>query len=293
MYILDLPVIAAKWENRTVWPLFGIGDPHLDKASTNRERLKAYVDLIAATGNVGFAHCVGDVFDGTTPSHRFFSTSTIRPEDALAMDEYVHHMIEEAVQVFLPILVAGKPLTITEGNHDLRLKNIGFIQLLVAALNREAAARQAAGRAYYLGGEALIRVRAALADQPERNATWVVYTAHGAGGGMWPGGKVNRATQQAHIADADIFIRGHVEEQDVRILDRYAVPRRGDVRLVMRPVCYYTCAGYATERRVGVVDYSGRASMMPVDRTIRYLEVHNPDMHSHFDGAIHDINTKL
>ena len=256
------------------WRCYGIGDPHLEKATHDRRRFRKYIRQIASDPH-GLAICVGDVFDVTLPSHKFYRAGTQRADVVAQMDAYLNRMVEEAVDEFAPILEAGLPLIIAEGNHDIRLQGVNAIQLLVGQLNSKARDEGWTGRAQYAGGEALIRVRAKLKDS-DYAYIYTVYLAHGAGGGSQPGGKVNRATWQAHIADADIFLRGHVEEADIRIVDRYGVNKKGELRLVSRPVAYYTAAGWATKRRQGVVDYPGVKSLPPVDRGVMWLDVQLP-----------------
>jgi hypothetical protein len=217
------------------------------------------------------------VFDVTLPGHKFYDASTQRRDIVAMMDRYLNAMIEEAVDLFAPILAAGRPLILAEGNHDIRMHGVNAVQMLVTLLNERAQSQGWSGRALYAGGEALIRVRVVYdsGKKPKSNV-FTVYLAHGTGGGMQPGGKVNRATWQAHIADADVYLRGHVEEADIRIVDRYRLPTKGDLRLLTRPVAYYTAAGWATRRRAGVVDYAGRKSLPTVDRSVEWLEIQCP-----------------
>lgn len=284
MIVLDVQV-QTEPKGRGHWRLYGIGDPHLEKRTHHTKAFRQYVAQIASDP-YSLAICVGDVFDVTLPGHKFYDAGTQRADVVAAMDVYVNKMVEEAVASFAPILKAGIPFVCAEGNHDIRLHGVNVIQLLVSQLNDLAVRQKWTGRAYYAGGEAIVRVRAPIARRTLDNANiWTVYVAHGTGGGFQPGGKVNRATWQAHICDADVYLRGHVEEGDVRIVDRYAVTLRGEARLVRRPVCYYTAAGYGTRRIPGIVDYAGRKSLPPVDRRIKWLNMVNPE-------AVYDKRTK-
>lgn len=279
MYLIDVEV-QTPVASAGRWRLYGIGDPHLDKATHDRRALTRYIRHIASDPH-GLPICVGDVFDVTLPGHKFFDASTQRRDVVAMMDRYLNKLIEEAVDVFAPILEAGRPLIIAEGNHDVRLHGVNAVQMLCTMLNARAKECGWSGVAHYAGGEALIRVRALDAPTGKGKGIaggtiYTVYLAHGTGGGMQPGGKVNRATWQTHIADADVYLRGHVEEADIRIVDRYRLPSKGALRLMTRPVAYYTAAGYGTRRRAGVVDYAGRKSLPPVDRRIQWLEIQTP-----------------
>jgi hypothetical protein len=277
MHILDVQVQTERGKGRGAWRLYGIGDPHLDKRNQDARRFKRYLDHIASDP-YSLAICVGDVFDVTLPSHKFYHAGTLRKDVTSAMDQYLNKMVDEAADYFAPILKAGIPFICAEGNHDVRMQGVNAIQLLISVLNERAKRERWKGRAFYAGGEAMVRVRAPYAARGSEHLAniWTIYVNHGTGGGMQPGGKVNRAAWQAHICDADVYVRGHVEEADMRIVDRYAVSRKGEARLIARPVAYYTAAGYATRRRQGMVDYAGVKALPPLDRRIQWLELANP-----------------
>jgi hypothetical protein len=266
MHILQLSIPKAT----KGFTLYGIGDPHLDKSSTDEAKLRRYVEFIAKDPN-GMCICPGDFFDGTLPSHRFFRSSTIKEKDLVKMEEYVSHMVDRTADIFRPLAEAGIPTVFLEGNHDIRIQGVGFVQLICTALN----GRRRKPVVQYGGGEVLVDVNAG-------GVKWLVYGAHGAGGGSLPGGKVNRHQRDAWIADADIFIRGHVAEADVRVVPRYRIVRDANdaPKMTERNVAYYTCSEWAARRIQGVVDYAGRASMAPVDQRVQYLMCRNP-MHGH------------
>jgi hypothetical protein len=263
--ILDMSVKAGKGG---AFRFYGIGDLHLDLKTSDHDKIKQYVKQIASDKNA-VAFAVGDYMDGTTPEHKFFDPDTIRGDVLDNMNQYTNYMLEMAERFLLPIVKAGVPLVLQEGNHDIRAghKYVGFVSMLAGVLRRSTGSSEV----YYAGQEALTRLKVEVGG---RNQVLGVYSAHGAGGGGKPGGKINKHLDTVtHIADADIYLRGHVEEGDIRITYRAGIPRTGHASLRYRPMAHYTAAGFATRRVESVEGYAARASMPSIDDGVQWLEV--------------------
>lgn len=276
MNVLDLKV-QGESRNGVRARFYPIGDPHIDVKVADNRKLKKYIEFIARDKHA-FALCVGDIFNASLPGHKYFSSKALKGDIAQHTDDYVNVMLERAVPLFQPLADAGIPLVMMRGNHDKWLKGVDIIKLLCS---------QYSNTVKYGGGEALIRVKVGRATEDDGNV-WTVYAAHGAGGGYTPGGKHTRyANTAAHIADADIFVRGHVHDGSVRIVNRNLLPKSGRIALLHRPVAYITTPSFNSERVEGVVDYAGDQSLPPIDSGVQFLEIINPRSRGEGDSRNH------
>lgn len=265
MKVIGIEVETEAKNSSAAWRLYPIGDPHLDTEACDENRLKRYLQLIADDPCSAWI-LVGDVIDGTTPAHKFFESGALKADVLKNMDRYVDFMLEYSTEVFG--VLKDRPGVVIEGNHDIRGSNrwSGFAGMLARKLG-----------ANYGSAEALIQVRAQSLGNNDSARLWNIYAAHGDGGGMFPGGKVNRHQNTVvHIADADIYVRGHVHDSDVRIIPRYGLTQRGIPRLRKRPVAYVTAGGFNTERLLDVEGYVARKSLPPTDDGLIYLQIENP-----------------
>jgi UDP-2,3-diacylglucosamine pyrophosphatase LpxH len=270
--ILD---IAVKLDENRQWRFYPIGDPHADMKVTNVRRLKKYIKFIAQDPNA-VALCVGDIFNGSLPGHKYFSSKSLKGDIAQNTDDYANEMMGRMVELFSPILEAGIPFVIVRGNHDRWVKGINLIRMLVDQLNL----KYGSG-AYYAGDEALIRIRAG-------NVTWSMHAEHGAGGGYTESGKIARFMNgTGKIADVDINVRGHVHDQYNRIVKRYYVPESGKVKMLWRKVAFLTTTAFNSERVENVVDYPGQQGLPPIDEGVIYLRCTNPRSYGPTDPRNH------
>ncbi len=249
---------------RGAWRLYPIGDLHLDGRSTDRQRIDEYIKFIAADPCSVYV-VVGDLWDGTVSSHRFFEPSTIRPEVVMEMSRYVDLMAEELTELFAPL--EGRPGIFIQGNHDIR-RGVEFSGI-VGAVARRVGAR-------YGGDECMARIVAKNATG-SRSTVWTLHAHHGAGGGMYPGGKVNRFQNTVgQLADCDIYIRGHVHDSDARIVHIYGISRTGKPAMVKRPRAFLTAPSFSPDRTEGLNNYASRKGYGPQDQGITFLHCHNP-----------------
>ena len=272
MNVISLDVNADGAASGSKWRFYVIGDPHVDNVATDLPRLERYIKLISEDPH-GVYVIIGDVVDGTTASHFFWDPRAVRDDVVLNQDEYIARMMLELEELFAPL--KGKPGVVMCGNHDIRkggTKWSGISWYLAQKLG-----------AQYGDYECLVRItargRGAKTDTAKgRGIVWTAYCFHGAGGGMLPGGKVNRFQRDALItADADIYCRGHVGDNFIRILPRYGVTRKGNPpRLIERPVAQLTQGGFQKSRVENRITYVNRKGYTPTDETIYYLEITNP-----------------
>jgi hypothetical protein len=266
MYAVAVDV-PATGKTAGVWRLYPIGDMHLDLKSCDEARLRRYLSLIAEDP-CGMWVALGDYIDGTTPDHRYYSPEALVQGDLEQQNRYVAWMLERCEQVLSPL--KGRPGVMLEGNHDRRggLRWSGFTWELARRLG-----------AQYGGPECLIRVRSVdtrrRADRGGR--VWTVYARHGSGGGMYPGGKVNRMQNTSlAIARADIYLQAHVHDSHPRVLNLFEVTARGTPRLVTRPVALVIAPSFSAGRVQGVSSYVSEHGYPVGDQGLVYLEITNP-----------------
>ena len=274
MNVMSLDV-GCDGKGRGAWRLYPIGDLHIDGRTTDQKRIRDYIEHIASDP-CGIYVVVGDLIDGTTPSHRFFEPGTIRPEIVQEMGQYVHVMQEELVELFGPL--AGKPGIFIQGNHDIR-RGIQWSGIVPAVASRIGAR--------YGGDECMVRIVAKDATGTGKCA-WTLHAHHGAGGGMFAGGKTNRfANTVGQLVDCDIMVRGHVHDSDARITHSYDVSLRGRARMVVRPHAFMTAPSFSPDRTEGVDNYASRKGYGPQDQGIMFLHCHNPRVDSGIDRKMY------
>ena len=262
MNVMSLDV-TTDGDRRGEWRLHVIGDLHLDGIATDRTRIKDHIEFVAADPHSIYI-VVGDLIDGSTPGHRFFDTSVIRPEVVRNMNSYVDYMAEELIELFGPL--ENHSGIFIQGNHDIR-KGIDYSGIV----GRVAAA--VGGR--YGGDECLVRIHAPRPDGTHPQS-WKLYAHHGNGGGSFPGAKVNRFQHTIGVlADADIYVRGHVHDSDVRIINKVSVSSAGKPRLTTSPRAFLTAPGYTPDRTDGVDGYAGQKGLPPLDHGIMFLHCQN------------------
>lgn len=266
MYALSLD-IDTEDRGAGAFRIYPIGDLHKDKASFKKDRLRRYIDMIAADpAAVWFG--LGDYIDGTTPDHRFFAPGTINKRDMDHIGEYIMYQLDEVETLLAPL--RGKPGVMIWGNHDVRgpLRFSGFTKALADRLG-----------AHYGGGECLVRVTAREPGERGKKSSynWVVYAQHGAGSGMYPGAKLNRMQNSVIIAPrADVYLGAHVHDSLPRKLKVYDITRKGQARLREVAISMLTAPSFNQGRVESVTDYDGAKKLPPTDDGIVYLDCENP-----------------
>jgi predicted phosphodiesterase len=254
-----------------VLELYAIGDLHSDRKEFNELRFKSYRDHIIARKKKGHpcvAVFVGDAMEGRTPGMKHFDANCVRPEFLMNLDSYIKQSLDWNRRLLKPLVDAGVPLVILEGNHDRFQEYSGYAAMLADRVG-----------AHFLGGEGFIRVRSGS----ERNTkggfyTTVIYATHGTGGGKRPGGKINEMQSTLEWVDADVVIKGHVHDGAIRIIHRFGVPRKGNaVELTKIPQVMYRAPSFVERAILGVVSYAGRQCYPSSDDGLQYV-VLNPQL---------------
>jgi UDP-2,3-diacylglucosamine pyrophosphatase LpxH len=277
MKVLDLTVPTEQTPDGAKWRFYPIGDPHVDMKVTNARRLKRLVKTIAADPH-SLALCVGDIFNGSLPGHKYFSSKALKGEVAQHTDDYVNFLLPVVTELFGPLLEAGVQTVFVRGNHDRWVQGVDVVRLVVDLLNLKAGKTIA----HYAGDEALLRVRAG-------HTSWFIHAQHGSGGGYTESGKIARFMNTApKIADADIFVRGHVHDQYNRVVSKYYVSAEGKARLRRRRIAFLTAAAFNTDRVQEVSDYAGQQGLPPVDDGLVYAICVNPLTKGKADPRNHD-----
>lgn len=266
MFLCDLEITTnADAEFR----LYAIGDMHSDRREFNERRFKQYRQQIM-DDPFAVAVCVGDTMEGRTPGMKHFDVANVRPDFLTNMESYVKHALWWNTELLKPIVDAGRPLVILEGNHDRYQEYSGYAAMLADRCG-----------AHYLGGEGFIRVRS---GQPRREGadagrqfsrTTVIYATHGHGGGRMPGSKINEMQQSLNWLDTDVVIKGHVHDGAIRVIHRYGVTRKGAVALEKRPVVMYRAPSFVERSLPGLVNYAGRMGYPSTDDGLQYVTI-NP-----------------
>ena len=287
MNVLDVTVKTER-VNSGQFRVYPIGDLHLDAAATDRSRLNTYIQKIAADP-YSFWVLVGDLLDGTTPSHRWFEISAVAPDVLINMDRYIAHSMLELEHCLAPL--ATRPGVVIQGNHDLRPGGTLWSGLCWEITRRLNEVKDSA-QIQYGGDECLIRLRAPEqrsggAKGKDNHFFYTIHVHHGAGGGIYPGGKVNRFENTiSKLTDADIMIRGHVHDSDIRIVPYYTVTRRGPVRLKEKKRVYITAPAFWPGRKEGLNNYASRKGYPPNDEGIMYLNIELPSRKGRHDGKM-------
>ena len=289
MNVLEV-VIDAEPISAGRFRVYPIGDLHLDEKGVDRARLNAYIAKIAADPHAMWV-LVGDLLSGTTPSHKWFTVGAVDPDVLLNMDRYLAHSMLELERVLEPL--AAVPGIIIQGNHDLRHGGTlwsGLCWEIARRLNE----KQGSARIQYGGDECIVRLKAKVnryaKDDKGRNLhyVYVLHAHHGAGGGMYPGGKVNRYENTiGKLTDADVMIRGHVHDSDFRIVPIYTVTKKGaEPRLKTRHRAFITTPSFSPARSEGLNNYASQKGYPPSDEGIMFLNVELPVSSGRSDGKM-------
>ena len=264
MNVLSLSVQTEPGVGDGSFRIYPVGDIHIDLLKCDRQRLRAYIKLIASDPHAMYV-LLGDLVDGTTIGHRFMELQVIRPDVLLNMNEYASALITELSLELEPL--KDTPGVILQGNHDIRqgVQYSGFAPEVARRVD-----------AQYGGDECLIRVMANGTNKTRGSTVWVVEAYHGAGGGQQPGAKINRQQRvQSLLTDADVSLSAHTHDSISRVVPTYTVSRKGPVRLMERPRAFIIAPGFVRNRMEGVNDYASRKGLPPNDQGLVYLECIN------------------
>lgn len=166
-----------------------ITDTHVGSLSFMHKKMKAYLDWIVATPGV-YAVGLGDLAENAT------KTSV-----GLGMFEEEYHLekqMEVITELLAPVAKAGKLLGLHRGNHEYRTAiATGLDPIKIVC--KELDVPYLKDNAYHIW---------TVGDQEYR-----VVTAHGRSGSRTPGGKLNAIMRMRDVADADVYLMGHMHDR--------------------------------------------------------------------------------
>lgn len=260
MFLVD---IERETNRSGTFNLYAIGDLHSDRREFHQRRFLRWREQIISDPT---AVCVfvGDAMEGRTPGMKHFDVACIRPDFLHNLDSYVKHSLHINTRLLAPIVEAGVPLVIVEGNHDRYQEYTGYAPMLADRCG-----------AHYLGGEGFIRIRSRDDVKTGGGHTTVVHASHGSGGGKMPGSKVNAMQQALMWLDADVVVAGHVHDGAARVIHKYGVTRKGALALVKQPVAMYRAPSFVERSLPGLVNYAGRKGYPSADEGLQWLSI-NP-----------------
>lgn len=234
--------------------VYPIGDLHIEKKQFDEKRLRRYIADIAADPH-GLYVFVGDAIEGRTPDMAKYDPDTTR--DEYKNSDYLF-VIQEKLRSLFELLRA-RPGVVLKGNHDEYQKWSGISNYLASVSG-----------GHYLDGEGMFR---ANVDLGGKSRSLIGYARHVIGGGQTAGAALTNAARMGTIADADVYVAGHIHSYASRVWPRYTIPRRGTLKLSAPSQAAIIATAFLVPRMEGVVDYAGRKGLAPVDSALGYLSV--------------------
>lgn len=263
MYVHELTRETSGDGECRVYP---VGDMHADDQGFDEERFQKYITHIIEDP-WSFCVIVGDLVNGTTPGHKHFEMDTLRREWQTNVDRYVTFSLDKVSDLLIPLVQAGVPTALVQGNHDRRMEWAGFSDAVARRLGFA-----------YLGDGGFLRLKTGQTRPGGGSAFYStsVFATHGSGGGKRPGGKINNMQQTMELVDADIIIKGHLHDANLRIVERLSVAKRGSCRFEVVPVALMRAASFLTPVH-DYTNYAVRKEFGLLDRSLEYVYVNPRD----------------
>lgn len=173
-----------------------ISDSHIGDPYANEQALMKQIRYVEDTPNC-YAIVNGDIMNNGIKSSKSDSyTEVLSPME----------QIVKAVLVLKPI--ANKVLAITQGNHERRTARESGIDLMkIIAMELGLDDKYSEGMAYIF-----VRFGEQDSHRSFRKVPYTILVTHGNGGGRTVGAKANRLADLVSIADADIYLYGHMHQ---------------------------------------------------------------------------------
>lgn len=178
------------------------GDNHLGSKDFNLKVFREHIDWVLKYKNT-YALFMGDQLE----------TATRNSVGAgiYEQDEIVDKQMQQWVNLVKPLAEAGKVIGIHKGNHEDRLWKDSGIDI-TRIICRELGVK-------YLGYTVMHLIRV-------KKFTYVVYSTHGHSGAVLPHTKIKACIDRGNIADADIYLMGHLHALDHHTRQYYTVDKR-------------------------------------------------------------------
>jgi len=194
-----------------------LGDIHYGSKDCDKKLLKETLEWLEERDDV-YVLGMGDYIENATRD----SVSDVFSQTASPQAQ-----VYDIVNLLTPIAKQGKLIGLLRGNHEFRTyKQTGFepTTLMAKLLNVP-----------YLGDSQLIKMRV-------NNNNYHFYATHGSSGATTPGGKINALFRMAKVADADIFLMGHMHELISWTRPQLYIDNRN--KQVIEGGKYFVCTGH-------------------------------------------------
>jgi len=249
--------------------IYPIGDSHEGDESfteVGNKKLNGYINYIL-DDNDRYTALMGDIMNGQT------SAGPGKPTDEVVG---YSQQKKNVYKRYLPLFKAGKVLFVLRGNHEDKVERqtlmkedpiaeLMFMWNQVCDYDVEA---------LYGGYEALVdlKLRGKRAIGNRGGVRYVMYAAHGASGAATDGGRLNACKKLRNIADADIYLMGHVHKPLATFDDEMAVSPRGVPYMRERHYCINgAMLSRIPDWDLPSLSYPAKKAMAPVP--MRYLKM--------------------
>lgn len=167
--------------------LIPLGDIHIGSSECDEKLLKETLEWIEKKPNT-YMVGMGDYMENATRD----SVSDIYSQTTPPMEQ-----MYKLRDMLLPLAKKGKILGLLRGNHEIRTyKAMGFEPTVMLCDLLDVP---------YMGDAQFIKLRVGKQN-------YHIYAIHGASSAWTSGGKLNSLMRMAQVADADIYLMGHVHE---------------------------------------------------------------------------------
>lgn len=144
--------------------------------------------------------------------------------------------LDEVVRLFKPFADEGRILGITNGNHEDRIYNatgVDATRIMASML----------GVSYFKNG-GFFRIRVGPKSGPHaKNAQiYHIYATHGSSGATLPHTKIKRCLDLATFIDADVYLMGHVHDEQVLTQEYHCIDNRN--RAILKSNKYFVLTGH-------------------------------------------------
>ena len=252
-----------------VFRLYTIGDCHIGNRGCSMERLREDIEAVRADPDAR-AILMGDLADYIGPTDRRWDAASI-PTDYRVKDlaDWGAFLMKLVVKEFSPI--KGKIIGALSGNHEATFQAQQAAQLHAATCN----ALGVPDLGYCCFLDLIFRKALRLPiNEKSHGRRYRIYAHHGAGAAQSPGGKTNRLVGFMMLAEADIYLIGHVHEKDVKRIDTLAANDSCTAITTGRKRLGVFTGSYLRTYSEGAAGYAERAGYKPVPLGCSVVEFH-------------------
>lgn len=181
------------------------GDVHWDSPNHARSKWKEFLAYAKSLPASTLFFGMGDYLDSTSTSERECLGNISAKMHETLRNDIIQLQLTKCEAFAKEIeFMRGRLLGLLNGNHYFQFPSgINTDQKLCEILG-----------AKYLGVSSFVRLSASR-DKSAGSSHIDIYTHHGAGGARLPGGSINRVSQLAEYADADILAMGHDHKRGI------------------------------------------------------------------------------